>query len=151
MQVEVQGGVGKQSGKGGMAVSAGHIQCYFPPPLHSNPAATHRVVSLDKSPTSDGIVPDSWLLYRYLPAHRRNKGGTRWGEAGTWGCQCKLRCRQGRGSSEEKVEYQGQQRKQMAEAARAIKAAGPARAARMAEATGAVARVTDAAAETRVN
>ena len=39
----------------------------------------------------------------------------------------------------------------MTEAASVAEAAGPAGAARMAEATGTVARVTDAAAETRVN
>ena len=54
-------------------------------PLYPNPATTHSRVRLKRSPTSEGITPDSLLEYRCLPAHGRNKGGARWGKGGSGG------------------------------------------------------------------
>ena len=72
MQVKLLGRAGsKRKGKGDMARK---VSCS---PLFSNPAATHRPVRLDRSPTSEGTTPDSLLLCRFLPAHRRNKGGAK--------------------------------------------------------------------------
>ena len=80
MQVDLLGGEGRIVKENvGMAR---RVSCS---PLFSSPAATHRWVSLDRSPTSEGIAPDNLFWYRYLPAHRRNKGRARCEKDGSMG------------------------------------------------------------------
>ena len=83
MPVEMQAGAGehKQSGAWQRLKDTNNATL----PLFSNQPATHSTVRLDMSPTSDGITPDSWLLCRFLPAQRRNKGDARWGDGGSRG------------------------------------------------------------------